>query len=326
MERLTTTMSALSMSNKIHFIAPVAAGIAVAAGITTVWFSGTPRYAAFQMGRAIETGNAQKALQYVDSDALASGVVEMAISVVKQKALTQIQTNQNNWETFGTALGVSLIDNIKEPLKNQLETQLTSEITKAASQKPSGVAFKLLTSDIKQEDSDSAAIAFQLPENYQGPLPLDEKMTLQLEKRNGRWQLVGLDKPTLEMLARSGLKNQQRPGGEVEQTTYPDVASSSPQPQTESVPTNEAEESAAEIASPPSVASSEVVLTANDANARINLRETPSANGKYLGYGLIGDRVQAIDQTTADGYTWYKVQFPKSGAQGWIRGDFISQP
>ncbi len=313
------------MSKKIYVIAPVA-GIAVAAGIATLWFSGTPRYAAFQMGRAIETGNAQEALHYVDSDALATGAVEMAISVVKQEALTQIQGNQNNWETLGTALGVSLIDNLKEPLKNQLETQLTSEITKAASQKPAGVAFKLLTSNIKQEDDDSASIALQLPKNYQGPLPLDQKITLQLEKNNGRWQWVGLDKPTVEMLARTELRNQKSPSEEVNQSTYPDVASSSPQPQTESVATNEVGESAAEIASPSSVASSEVILTANDAKARINLRETPSEIGRYLGYGIVGDRVQAIDQTTSDGYVWYKVHFPKSGAQGWIRGDFVSQP
>ena len=315
------------MSKKIYVIVPVAAGIAVVAGITTVWFSGTPRYAAFQMGRAIETGNAQEALKYVDSDALATSFVETAISVVKQKALTELQTSQaDGWQALGTALGISIIDNIKEPLKNQLTAQLTDEITKAASQKSSGAAFKLLASDIKQEDSDSAAMAFQLPENYKGTLPSNRKVTLQLKKHNGRWQLVGLDKPTTETLVRSELKKQQRPDGGVEETTYPDVTSSSPQPKTESMDTSEVEESAGEAASPSSVASSEVVLTANDADARINLRDTPSANGKYLGYGLNGDRVQAIDQTTSDGYTWYKVHFPKSGAQGWIRGDFIRQP
>lgn len=320
-------MGALSMSKKIHVIAPVVAGIAVAAGITTVWFSGTPRYAAFQLGRAIETGNAQEALKYIDSDALATSFVETAINVVKQEALTELQTNQaNGWQALGTALGLSVINNIKEPLKNQLTAQLTDEITKAASQKPSGAALKLLASDIKQEDDDSASMALQVAENYQGVLPPNHKMTLQLKKHNGRWQLVGLDKPTAETVARSGLKSQQSPGGEVEQTTSPVVVSSPPQQESESVATNEATESTSEIASPSSVASSEVVLTANEANARINLREAPSAIGKYLGYGLVGDRVQAIDQTTADGYTWYKVQFPNSGAQGWIRGDFISQP
>jgi hypothetical protein len=122
-KRLTTLTSGLSMSKKIYVIAPVA-GIAVAAGIATLWFSGTPRYAAFQMGRAIETGNAQEALHYVDSDALATGTVEMAISVVKQEALTQIQGNQNNWETLGTgSRGLSYRQPkraIKEPTRNSV--------------------------------------------------------------------------------------------------------------------------------------------------------------------------------------------------------------
>jgi hypothetical protein len=100
-------------------------------------------------------------------------------------------------------------------------------------------------------------------------------------------------------------------GGDVGQPTHPDIASSSPQPQ------NEAGGST-------SVGSNEAVLTANDPDSRINLRNTPSASGKDLGYGVVGDRVQIIEQISTDGYTWHKVRFPRSGAVGWIRGDFVS--
>ncbi len=48
--------------------------------------------------------------------------------------------------------------------------------------------------------------------------------------------------------------------------------------------------------------------------------------GKYLGYGLVGDHVQIIAQATVDNYIWYEVRLPRLGAQGWIRGDFVSQP
>ena len=74
------------------------------------------------------------------------------------------------------------------------------------------------------------------------------------------------------------------------------------------------------------VIAEEAVLTANKAKAWINLRETPSEIGKYLGYGLVGDRVQIIAQATVDNYIWYEVRLPRSGAQGWICGDFVSQP
>jgi hypothetical protein len=67
------------------------------------------------------------------------------------------------------------------------------------------------------------------------------------------------------------------------------------------------------------------VLIASDSNSRINLRATPSTSGNLLGYGLVGDQVQVINQTTDDEReTWYLVKFPRSGAQGWIREDFVS--
>ena len=68
---------------------------------------------------------------------------------------------------------------------------------------------------------------------------------------------------------------------------------------------------------------SEADLTASDPDLQITLRANPSENSKSFGYGLVGDRVQVIEQSTTDGYTWYKVRFPRSGAVGWIRGDFV---
>jgi hypothetical protein len=39
----------------------------------------------------------------------------------------------------------------------------------------------------------------------------------------------------------------------------------------------------------------------------------------------VGDPVQLLRTTQAgDGYDWYYVKFEQSGAEGWIRGDFIN--
>ena len=39
----------------------------------------------------------------------------------------------------------------------------------------------------------------------------------------------------------------------------------------------------------------------------------------------MGDPVQLLRTTQAgDGYDWYYVKFEQSGAEGWIRGDFIN--
>ncbi len=71
------------------------------------------------------------------------------------------------------------------------------------------------------------------------------------------------------------------------------------------------------------------ILTANDSNARINLRKGPSIASDFLGYGLVGDRIKVLECQTGpdqDRTPWIKVQFLESQAIGWIRGDFVIVP
>lgn len=57
---------------------------------------------------------------------------------------------------------------------------------------------------------------------------------------------------------------------------------------------------------------------------KIKLRTGPGTVNKAIGYGVNGDHVQIIDSSRDSGdYTWYKVKFPKSGAEGWIAGHLI---
>lgn len=66
-------------------------------------------------------------------------------------------------------------------------------------------------------------------------------------------------------------------------------------------------------------------LTAQNSGSLINLRAEATTTSTLRGYGLVGDRVSVLDQTQGfDGYTWYNVQFPRSGAIGWVRGDLIT--
>ncbi len=66
-------------------------------------------------------------------------------------------------------------------------------------------------------------------------------------------------------------------------------------------------------------------LTAQEANSRINLRSQPSTQSPDQGYGLVGDPVQVLKQAQGDdGFTWYWVKFDGSGAEGWIRSDFVA--
>lgn len=60
------------------------------------------------------------------------------------------------------------------------------------------------------------------------------------------------------------------------------------------------------------------------AGSRVNVRQSPSTSARVQHYGLSGDRVTILNQTNApDGYRWYFVEFPTSGARGWVRGDLL---
>ena len=76
-------------------------------------------------------------------------------------------------------------------------------------------------------------------------------------------------------------------------------------------------------------------LVGKTPGTRINLRSGPGTNYKQQGYGLVGDSVHLLKKpggtprdkaiaTDRQGATWYKVGFPKSGARGWVREDFMT--
>ena len=76
-------------------------------------------------------------------------------------------------------------------------------------------------------------------------------------------------------------------------------------------------------------------LTGQTPGARINLRSGAGTNYQQNGYGVVGDTVHILRKSggtpqdlaaTKDrqGLTWYRVGFPKSGARGWVRQDFIT--
>lgn len=109
---------------------------------------------------------------------------------------------------------------------------------------------------------------------------------------------------------------------EVEQPSQPEANSTLDR---NTLPSGNQQSSGASGAPEAATVTSVAVLTATDLNSQINLRETPSPSGKRLGYGLVGDRVGIIQKKTGDdGSTWYLVKFPRSGAQGWIREDFVT--
>ncbi|MBW4420189.1 MAG: SH3 domain-containing protein [Myxacorys californica WJT36-NPBG1] len=67
------------------------------------------------------------------------------------------------------------------------------------------------------------------------------------------------------------------------------------------------------------------LTTSQDYNTPINIRTEASTTAKIRHIGYAGDEVALLTRRTGqDKAYWYQVKFPKSGATGWVRGDFVS--
>lgn len=72
----------------------------------------------------------------------------------------------------------------------------------------------------------------------------------------------------------------------------------------------------------PSLADTAVIQASP--GGRVNVRDSPSTTSQIRHHGIGGDRVNVLNQTNApDDFVWYYVEFPTSGARGWIRGDLL---
>lgn len=66
------------------------------------------------------------------------------------------------------------------------------------------------------------------------------------------------------------------------------------------------------------------ILTAHGSKTQINVRDGPGTNYYNRHYGIYGDKVDIIAFARSnDGFVWYQVKFQVSGAEGWVRSDFI---
>jgi hypothetical protein len=66
-------------------------------------------------------------------------------------------------------------------------------------------------------------------------------------------------------------------------------------------------------------------LISSEPGSAINIRAGVGTSAEILHLGYAGDRVEILNQVSGgDGYRWYNIRFPQSGATGWVRGDFIT--
>lgn len=66
-------------------------------------------------------------------------------------------------------------------------------------------------------------------------------------------------------------------------------------------------------------------LNSRDPGSAINIRAGASTTAEIRHLGYSNDQVEIVNQVRSeDGYRWYNIRFPQSGATGWVRGDFVA--
>lgn len=310
----------------------VGVGFASTIAAAAFAFAQTPRFFLFQLGRAIDSDNVAQVESLIDIDRTTDDYVTTAIKFLKADVLTQAQTTGNGFEALGGMLALGAADSMADGLKVQLATVLRDNLDATLDRWDRPVTQYLLTQSVQKTGRDTATVTIARPDGIDWNSPLDS-LEVELERANGRWQVVGLSDRTIRAAYQAQQANTTQPSGN--QSVSPatpvspvphqsqSAASASPQllPPSSSTPVQApVAESTAE-----STIGQIATLTADSATARINLRDEPSADIPTQRYGLVGDQVLVqAHSLDSDGRTWYKVKFQVSGAVGWVRGDFVA--
>lgn len=132
--------------------------------------------------------------------------------------------------------------------------------------------------------------------------------------------------PLLEVLDNPS-DNEPKETPETKATPTPSQANPSPSP-TQQTPITQAPPKpipAPAVAPQPPIPSSSLNATIVGSPGKKNIRTGPGTNYRAQHIAYPGDRVQVMDTANdSGGYRWYKIYFPRSGAQGWIAAQLLA--
>lgn len=287
------------MPSKRNLIIALAATAVSGVAALAYWMT-TPSYALVDIGYVSKDLSGR-----VDTSKMATQWIDAAVVNVTNEAMS---SGGSGFEQLGAAMAIGMIQSMRPGLEAQVKTELTKTIAEMDQGIASGNRPKV--SKLVRDGKSQAIVGFDHPE-------LGTVETV-MSNESGRWQFVGFTDETIQQL----LELQQN--SQVASTSTPALAPVTP------VATAPIEPQIAPAPSPqPVSAVSNSVglvaqLTAKDTKAQINVRVSPSIAAKAQHYGVVGDSVLIQEQATDEkGATWYQVKFSVSGAEGWVRSDFV---
>lgn len=159
-------------------------------------FTGTPRYSLSQLKDAIQQSDRTSVQEYVDSEGIASQIVETAIETVGQQINS---TPQDIFGRLGTSLGLGILGTIQPMLEQQIQGYIEATLSN-----PSDIpAENLKLVAIKHTGEGRAIATFdisQIPNSHK--LEKQSISVLLEQQENRQWKIIGLSEETLAMFAK----------------------------------------------------------------------------------------------------------------------------
>lgn len=175
-------MAALIKNKKILF-SSIIAFLIIVLGSSYYWFLGTPQYSMMKLKSAIESHDADKAMTYIDIDA----IFDSLWAKMQSKALSELEKSkdtEDGFAAFGATLGMSFLENMKPGIKEMIKTTFKDSI--ASSDPKEAEKQKLrttLTHDFKFKRNGNSAT-----------VEAGDNVKLILKQGDKRiWRIVGIE-------------------------------------------------------------------------------------------------------------------------------------
>ena len=174
--------------------------IAIAAAIvglvgTVAWgkhvWTGTPRYSLGQLQQAIEEKDADKIEEYLDTESIATQIVDVSLASAQQQAVEQ----NDIFGMLGGSLG--LVEMIRPQMQSPIEGFIAEGLQAFSPQSLEDIKL-----DSIERNQESATVTFdlsQLPEEEGMPI---KSIAMNLKQQSDRqWQITGFSKDSLQAVA-----------------------------------------------------------------------------------------------------------------------------
>jgi hypothetical protein len=162
------------------------------------YFSGTPRYSLYKIGRAVKNHDSGEFHKYVDVDRIVDHVAKYAI----QQVVAEMENNQpiDDWgrggQEFDKELATMMLSNMLEALKPQIRQKISEFIENTDDDREGSPLVGATLADIQTEGSTSLVTL----ENEK----TGEQIRFKMAKSPDRyWKIVEIDLESFEALSQS---------------------------------------------------------------------------------------------------------------------------